>query len=31
MATEIDGAVAFAEGSPDPEVADMFTDVYAPY
>ena len=31
MAAEIDGAVAFAEGSPDPEVADMFTDVYAPY
>ncbi len=31
IAAEIDEAVAFAERSPDPPMAEMFTDVYAPY
>jgi TPP-dependent pyruvate/acetoin dehydrogenase alpha subunit len=31
MAAEIEQAVAFAEGSPDPDPREMFTDVYAPY
>jgi len=30
-AKEIDDAVAFAERSPEPALAEMFTDVYAPY
>jgi TPP-dependent pyruvate/acetoin dehydrogenase alpha subunit len=28
---EIDAAVAFAEGSPEPDAREMFTDVYAPF
>jgi TPP-dependent pyruvate/acetoin dehydrogenase alpha subunit len=31
IAAEIEAAVAFAERSPDPALAEMFTDVYAPY
>jgi TPP-dependent pyruvate/acetoin dehydrogenase alpha subunit len=31
IAKEIEDAVAFAEHSPDPELKDMFTDVYAPF
>ncbi|MGH7266269.1 MAG: thiamine pyrophosphate-dependent dehydrogenase E1 component subunit alpha [Candidatus Rokuibacteriota bacterium] len=31
IAKEIDDAVAFAERSPDPELSEMFTDVYAPF
>ncbi len=31
IANEIEEAVAFAERSPDPLLAEMFTDVYAPY
>ena len=31
IAAEIEGAVAFAERSPDPLLAEMFTDVYAPF
>ena len=31
IAAEIDGAVAFAEGSADPDLQEMFTDVYAPF
>jgi TPP-dependent pyruvate/acetoin dehydrogenase alpha subunit len=31
IAAEIDGAVAFAERSPDPSLQEIFTDVYAPY
>ncbi len=31
VAKEIEDAVEFAERSPDPEPAEMFTDVYAPF
>jgi len=31
IAKEIDVAVAFAERSPEPALAEMFTDVYAPF
>jgi TPP-dependent pyruvate/acetoin dehydrogenase alpha subunit len=31
IAAEIEDAVAFAERSPDPPLAEMFTDVYAPF
>ncbi len=31
IAKEIDDAVAFAEHSPEPAMAEMFTDVYAPF
>jgi len=31
IAAEIEAAVAFAERSPDPALAEMFTDVYAPF
>jgi TPP-dependent pyruvate/acetoin dehydrogenase alpha subunit len=31
IATEIDGAIEFAERSPEPTLEDMFTDVYAPF
>ena len=31
IAKEIEDAVAFAERSPDPELKEMFTDVYAPF
>ena len=31
IATEIQDAVEFAERSPDPDVREIFTDVYAPY
>ncbi|MBI2466351.1 MAG: thiamine pyrophosphate-dependent dehydrogenase E1 component subunit alpha [Candidatus Rokubacteria bacterium] len=31
VAKEIEGAVEFAERSPDPEPGEMFTDVYAPF
>jgi TPP-dependent pyruvate/acetoin dehydrogenase alpha subunit len=31
IAKEIEDAVAFAERSPEPLLAEMFTDVYAPY
>ena len=31
IAKEIEEAVAFAERSPEPLLAEMFTDVYAPY
>ncbi len=31
VAAEIDAAVAFAERSPEPDMQEMFTDVYAPF
>jgi acetoin:2,6-dichlorophenolindophenol oxidoreductase subunit alpha len=31
VAKEIEDAVEFAERSPDPDVREMFTDVYAPF
>ncbi len=31
IAKEIEDAVEFAEGSPDPALEEMFTDVYAPF
>ena len=31
VTTEIDDAVAFAERSPEPDLREMFTDVYAPF
>ncbi len=31
VSREIDAAVEFAERSPDPDLEEMFTDVYAPY
>ena len=31
VAAEIEAAVQFAEQSPDPDLQEMFTDVYAPY
>jgi TPP-dependent pyruvate/acetoin dehydrogenase alpha subunit len=31
VAKEIEGAVEFAESSPDPDLQEMFTDVYAPF
>ena len=31
VAKEIDGAVEFAERSAEPDLQEMFTDVYAPF